>query len=133
MTNGNLNPLSANPTKWPNTLKQFAVKLLTNCLSVFDHFVGLLLKGLRIFKLKRICKLLLYSLLWNFSLQMPFLNWRLKTILMPDVNIDFPSKLLFIFSRYRWFIKDETFTSCSEVTYFKSSDFSKVISTSVNM
>ena len=41
-----LNPLSANPTKWPNTLKQFADKLLTNCLSVCDHFVKLALKGL---------------------------------------------------------------------------------------
>ena len=41
-----LNPLSANPTKRPNTLKQFAGKLLTNCLSVFDHFVKLALKGL---------------------------------------------------------------------------------------
>ena len=30
------NPLSANPTKWLNTLKQF------------DHFVGLALKGLRL-------------------------------------------------------------------------------------
>ena len=33
-------------TKSPNTLKQFAAKLPTNCLSVFDHFVGLALKGL---------------------------------------------------------------------------------------
>ena len=41
-----LNPLSANPTKWSNTLKQFVGKLPTNCLSVFDHFVGLALKGL---------------------------------------------------------------------------------------
>ena len=40
-----INPLSANPTKWPNTLKQFFDKLPTNCLSVFDHFVGLALKG----------------------------------------------------------------------------------------
>ena len=40
------NPLSANPTKWSNTLKQFVGKLPTNCLSVFDHFVGLALKGL---------------------------------------------------------------------------------------
>ena len=30
------NPLSPNPTKWSNTLKQF----------MFDHFVGLALKGL---------------------------------------------------------------------------------------
>ena len=42
-----LNPLSANPTKWSNTLKQFVVNLPTNCLSVFDHFVKLALKGLK--------------------------------------------------------------------------------------
>ena len=41
-----VNPLSANPTKWSNTLKQFVGNLLTNCLSVFNHFVGLALKGL---------------------------------------------------------------------------------------
>ena len=41
-----VNPLSANPTKWSNTLKQFVGFLPTNCLSVFDHFVGLALKGL---------------------------------------------------------------------------------------
>ena len=40
------NPLSANPTKWSNTLKQFLGSLPTNCFSVFDHFVGLALKGL---------------------------------------------------------------------------------------
>ena len=39
-----LNPLSANPTKWPNTLKQRP----TNCLSLFDHFVKLALKGLKL-------------------------------------------------------------------------------------
>ena len=40
-----LNSLSANPTKWPNTLKQFVGKLPTNCLSASDHFVELALKG----------------------------------------------------------------------------------------
>ena len=40
-----LNPLSANPTKWSNTFKQYVGKFLTNCLSAFDHFVGLALKG----------------------------------------------------------------------------------------
>ena len=34
---GMFNPLSANPTKWSNTLK----------LSVFDHFVQLALTGVR--------------------------------------------------------------------------------------
>ena len=41
-----LNPLSTNPTKWSNTLKQFVGNLPTNCLSVFDHFEKLTLKGL---------------------------------------------------------------------------------------
>ena len=41
------NPLSANSTKWSNTLKHFVGNLPTNCLSVFDHFVGLALKGLK--------------------------------------------------------------------------------------
>ena len=38
-----LNPISANPTKWSNILKQFVSKLPTNCLSVFGHFVKLAL------------------------------------------------------------------------------------------
>ena len=41
------NPLSANPTKWSNILKQFVDNLPTNCLSVLDHFVKLALKWLR--------------------------------------------------------------------------------------
>ena len=40
------NPLSANPTKWSYTLKQFVGNLPTNCLSVLNHFVGLALKRL---------------------------------------------------------------------------------------
>ena len=36
-----------NFTKWSNTLKQFVGKLPMNCLRVFDHFVGLALKGLK--------------------------------------------------------------------------------------
>ena len=42
-----INPLSANFTKWSNTLKQFVGKLATSYLSVFDYFVGLALKGLK--------------------------------------------------------------------------------------
>ena len=52
-----LNPLSANPTKWSNRLKQFVGKLPTNCLSVFDHFVGLALKGLKSIKMSIILPL----------------------------------------------------------------------------
>ena len=45
------NPLSPNPTKWSNTLK-LSNPAQTDCLSVFDHFVGLALKGLTIFNWK---------------------------------------------------------------------------------
>ena len=57
------NPLSANFTRWSDTLKQFVGKLPTNCLSkrfvcklptsfliVFDHLVGLALKGLSTYR-----------------------------------------------------------------------------------
>ena len=43
-----INPLSANPEKWPNTLKQFVGNLPTNCLSVFDHFMNLAIKELKL-------------------------------------------------------------------------------------
>ena len=42
------NPLSANATKWSNILKQFVGKLPANCLSVFDYFVRLALRGLKL-------------------------------------------------------------------------------------
>ena len=47
MTESKLNPLSANPAKSLKTLKQFVCELPANCLSVFDRFVGLALKGLK--------------------------------------------------------------------------------------
>ena len=44
-----LNPLSANPTKWSNTLKQFVGNLPKNCLSVFDNLLGFAFEELTIF------------------------------------------------------------------------------------
>ena len=49
-----VNHLSANFKKWSNTLKQFVGKWPTNCLSVFDHFVGLALKVLNILEVKEL-------------------------------------------------------------------------------
>ena len=43
-----VNPLGANFINWSNTLKQFVGKLPTNCLRVFDHFVGLAFKRLKV-------------------------------------------------------------------------------------
>ena len=41
-----INTLNANPEKWSNTLKQIVGNWATICLSVFDHFMNLALKGL---------------------------------------------------------------------------------------
>ena len=46
ITHEKVNRLSANPTKWSNTLKEFIGNLPTRCLSVFDNFVGWALKRL---------------------------------------------------------------------------------------
>ena len=40
------NPLNASFTKWSDTLKQFVSNWSTQCLSVFDYFMELALKGL---------------------------------------------------------------------------------------
>ena len=79
--------LSANPIKWSNTLKQFVGNLPANCLSVFDHFVKLALKGLKIssqFQLMRkIMKIKLYLTL----------SWR-SPISYRNQSIDLRSKYI---------------------------------------
>ena len=58
-----LNPLNANPEKWSNTLKQIVGKLPTICLSVFDHFMNLALKGLsRSCKNTNVCMIKVFPL-----------------------------------------------------------------------
>ena len=52
---GVLNPLSANPEKWSNKFKQIVGNLPTICLSVFNHFMNLALKGLRKSSVLKIC------------------------------------------------------------------------------
>ena len=74
-----LNFLSANPTKWSNTLKQFVGKLSTNCLSVIDHFVELALKGLNYLR---------YFLfqVWNM-VQLEFTNLNDVEIFRSEIRI----------------------------------------------
>ena len=72
-----ISPLSASPTKWSNTLKQFVGKLPANCLSGFDHFVKLALKRFSLINringfctMKSLIRITnLEFLLKNFSLQ----------------------------------------------------------------
>ena len=73
------NPLSANPTKWSNTLKQIIGKLPKNCLSVFDHFVWLALKGLKQFVKSLVVKYT-YSLTLIFPSKMHQSFFRLYDV-----------------------------------------------------
>ena len=75
------NSLSANPTKWSNTLKQFVDKLPMNCLSVFDHFVKLAIKGLmdKIIKKKRGLELVTsHSSDYKINLENSFISYILS-------------------------------------------------------
>ena len=72
-------PFKRQSHKWPNKLKQFVGKLPTNCLSVFDHFVELALKGL--------------ILLQAFTIS-----------IMNNLTVDF-KEILFLFQKY-WFRND---------------------------
>ena len=47
-----LNPLSASPTKWSNTLKLF----VGNCLCLSDYFVGLAFKELKIWSIATVTR-----------------------------------------------------------------------------
>ena len=65
-----LKPLSANPTKWSNRLYTIRRQKSTNCLSVFDHFVRLALKGLKILDTKKL--LGAHQILRKFIRQLAF-------------------------------------------------------------
>ena len=80
-----VNPLSANPTKWSNTLKKFVGKLPTNCLSLFDHFVNLALKGLSMSKLT-------FKLPFKMFEKLQFLIVLIN--IMDALNIDLTTDLL---------------------------------------
>ena len=73
-----INRLSANFTKWSNTLKQFVSKLPTNCLTVFGHFVGLALKKLRRLGVLNISRKLNFKSFWSFQLSHILLNSILR-------------------------------------------------------
>ena len=70
--------LCANITKWSNTLQQFVSKLPTNCLSVFDHSVGLALKGLTYLYSETFCcsqrVIITLHKKWSFPLRISSVN-----------------------------------------------------------
>ena len=74
-----VNSLSASFTKWSNTLKQFVAKLPTNCLSVFDNFLGL--------ALKRLIIVMLISLACPTVLRKYDFNCRLILNNLPPVDL----------------------------------------------
>ena len=88
---GKINPSSINPRKWSNTLKQFVGTLSTNCLSLVDHFVGLVLKGTSPVSSKSfdsyvdVCEFCLFVMtlsrvIMTVDLTMYVVNWRELTL-----------------------------------------------------
>ena len=73
-----INRLSPNFKKWSNTLKQFVSKLPTNGLTVFDHFVGLVLKKLKRLGVLNIYRKLNFKSFWSFQLSHILLNSILR-------------------------------------------------------
>ena len=64
------NPLSANPAKWSKHTQTIRRQEPTNCLSVFDYFVGLTLNGVNILDSKKL--LGTNQILPKFMLQLIF-------------------------------------------------------------
>ena len=92
-------PLDANPTKCSNILKEF--NLPTNCLSVFDHFVGLVrvknssgLQPLTSWRLlltlsrkKNVANLVNFRFHYHSSGLQPLTSWRLLLTLSRKKNV----------------------------------------------
>ena len=100
-----LNPLSTNPIKWWNTLKQFVSNLPTNWLSVFHHFVNLTFKGLSTYSVflrsfnNYFCRWLAYkSLQKRFSLLTNYTMWSSNLFLCI-----YSLPLHSFFPRFSWF------------------------------
>ena len=89
--------MNANPTKWSNTLKQFVGNLPTNCLSVFDHFMGLALKGLKKLGFFSLTLWLFFFNFFTLSLHFSFLCYHfvglaLKRLTSTDITSHVPTK-----------------------------------------
>ena len=80
-----ISPFSANPTKWSNTLTQFVGKLPTNGLSVFDHFMGLALKGLKTNNALNFCK---NCISWKF--------WSVSLVICRNALVQFNCRILWL-------------------------------------
>ena len=70
---GLVNPLIANPTKLSNTTQAIRRRKPTNCLSVFDHFVGLAFKTLTSLWMK-LMRVILHLKLWSKK-YLSFIFW----------------------------------------------------------
>ena len=84
--------LRVNRKKWSNTLKQFVGNLLTNCLSVLDHFVKLALKGLNNIENRKLTPLLPYLEFQETADLVIFieeiLNWNFFFVQCPNVGFE---------------------------------------------
>ena len=107
------------PTKWSSTLKQFAGKLLTNCLNMFDHFVGLIF----------------FSIKQNHQIHGKANFYFLKDKIVILITHKFFSKIKYISPGYiaqterRWDIQKTSRTPCKGLYYFNLRVLSRKIGT----
>ena len=121
--------LSVSPKKWPNTPKQL------NCLSVFDDFVGLMLKGLTALKDLTIKIIFLLRLFYCVGMRSNFLIRSLLDVwhLLQQLLIKLSQRKLlqkFFFRSPIWptdsynFVKSNTFF-CIKLSEICSFNFQK--------
>ena len=92
-------PLSTNPTKLSSTFKQYVSNLLTNCLSVFDHFVGFALKGLYLL----FTHIFMRNVSWNIYI------WHVQAKFYQKVSAILPYLIDYLFCSLVLYILSTTF------------------------
>ena len=116
-------PLSANFTKWSNTLKQFVGNSPTNCLSVLGHFVRLAFKGLRfILKMSNVKSPTIIDEAFKINETIRYcLRMRNKLYARHIKTVRYGTETISILFSKMWSLISQNIKDSSSLTYFKKS------------
>ena len=116
-------PLSANFTKWSNTLKQFVGNSPTNCLSVLGHFVRLAFKGLRfIQKMSNVKSPTIIDEAFKINETIRYcLRMRNKLYARHIKTVRYGTETISILFSKMWSLISQNIKDSSSLTYFKKS------------
>ena len=118
-----VNPLSANPKTWSNTLKQFVGNSPTNCLSVLGHFVRLAFKGLRfIQKMSNVKSPTIIDEAFKINETIRYcLRMRNKLYARHIKTVRYGTETISILFSKMWSLISQNIKDSSSLTYFKKS------------